>query len=139
MPLPPGNLSSLSITESDLEARMPLLSRFRDPRTADWTAQIAAGQIDALEAFRLGKNEDPQYVVPVSADAWKRVLVFFTLTLIFKGIPGEEARAIEDKWAGEGDKALQNLLYRVDRDESGAIEDVVEEGVRAFRDVVLTR
>jgi hypothetical protein len=122
-----GNLTTLSITEADVTARMPTVHLWRSRSSDDWDAQLAAGQEDALDAFREAKTQDPARAVPVSASAWTRVLVYSTLVVIFKGVPGDEAIPIKDRWEGEFQKALKNMLYRYDVDDSGEITDTVDE------------
>ena len=108
-----GSLSTISIAESDLLARVPSLSRLRDARAVDWSAQIVAGATDALVAFRQLQWQDPAWCVPDDAAAWKRILVFFTLAVIYQPMLGLEYEGEFEKWTKSGVDALGAMTYRV--------------------------
>lgn len=127
-----GNLTTLSITDADLLARVPTLTRLRDARQPDWSAQIAAGRSDALVAFRQRNVHDPERVVPLQSDAWKRILVFYTLAVIFQPLLGTEYAGEFDKWSEMAEESLARFQFQVDSDGSGTIDDTEMEPNRAY-------
>ena len=135
-----NNITTLSIVDQDLYDRVAGLLNYRDPSLPDFSGQRAAGAIEALNAFNASKGQDPALAVPTRPDAWKAILVYSTLVVIFEGDGSEEARRLEDHYQAKMSQAITNFIYRYDEDESGELDDndPAETGQRV-RELVIQR
>jgi hypothetical protein len=135
-----GNLTTVTVEDSDLTARFPTLLNYIPPDQTDWAAQIAEGKKEALRAFRTSKAQDPEFAQALEDDDWKSIIVDFTLWVVLKGFVQEDFRQLAREWRSEGLDRLGELLYRYDADLDGSLDDnSVLESDQRVSEVRLTR
>ena len=122
-----GNLTSLSIADADLEKYHLTIGHYQPTGQADFADQRSAGSQDALSAWAEANSEDPAYAVPVYAGSWTRILVYFTLAVIFEGTHGEQWRDDAIHWRQKGMDAIGSFRYQIDRDEDESLSGDEEE------------
>lgn len=133
------NITKITITDDDLFARVPMLAQFRHPSLPDFSGQIAKGKVEAEVRFQSMKEEVPSRAVPAQPDAWKRILEFSTLTVIFEGDGTPRAIEQADLYRQRFENAMSTFLYQYDFDESGEIDDNVEESLQRSLEMRLRR
>jgi hypothetical protein len=129
MPTTPDNLTTLAITDADLLSRSQVVGKYLAPGANDFASEILAATKDALVDFEGFHGHDPARVVPRNPDSWKRVLAFYSLYLIFDGNSDERSIALADKYDKLRQDAMQAVHYQLDADESGTLDDSIEESL----------
>ena len=136
-----GNITTVAILDANLEARFPTLDTYFPTGVEIWTIQIAEGKKDAETAFRVSKSQVPDRALAIDDNDWKRILVFFTLAVITRGLaPAEDWVAQSEDWRERAYNALSEFLYQYDDDDDGEIDEGnPAEDTQSVRDIQLRR